>query len=192
MEGRRRPWAMTLSGIDGLDVALLDALNADARLSRRDLARRLGVSLSTVSARLRRLEETGVVRGYAPIVDAAALGLDLTVMVGLRIQRGRLLQTQERIAKDPHVFGVFDSTGEWDSLVLARFLDRRELDRFIKNLLDTPGVERTHTNLILNIVKDERRVLAGPLLGPNRARPRAGRPRRGGAAGARSGGTGKA
>ena len=65
----------------------------------------------------------------------------------------------EKISSDPRIFGVYDVTGEWDSMVLARFKDREELNDFIKEILALPYVERTGTQLVLNTVKEEKRVL---------------------------------
>ena len=145
--------------LDELDVKILRAMNKSARKSFRDIARELGVSLSTVSHRVKRLEETAVVKGYVPVLDAQRIGYDLTVIMGVRIAHGKLMEVQQRIAKDPHVFGVYDVTGEWDSMVLGRFRDRDELNEFIKDVLGMEHVERTNTQLALNTVKEERRVV---------------------------------
>ncbi len=145
--------------LDELDLKILRHLNRDARQSYRDMARQLGVSTSTVSARVRRLEEGGVVTGYLPAVDQRKVGYDLPVIVGLRISKGKLLEVQRKIAEDPRVYGVHDVTGEWDSIVLARFRNTAELDAFVKGVLSQPYVERTYTQVVLNTVKDEKRVL---------------------------------
>jgi len=77
----------------------------------------------------------------------------------VKISHGKLLEVQERISKDSHVSGVYDITGEWDSLIIARFKDRRDLNGFIKGVLSMANVEKTNTQLVLNIVKNEKRVL---------------------------------
>ena len=145
--------------LDHLDREVLGSLNEDARKSFRDIARELGISLSTVSHRVRRLEESGVIQGYVPAVDARRIGFDLVVIIGVRIARGKLMEVQKAIGENPRVFGVYDVTGEWDSVILARFQDRKELDEFIKGLVGLEYVERTNTQLVLNAVKEERRVV---------------------------------
>ena len=156
---RAKPGPKPHEGIDDVDLALLRALNQDARKSYRDLAKELGLALSTVSARVKRLEQQEYITGYVPVLDPQRLGFDLVVIVGVKILHGRLLEAQKRIAKLPRVFGVYDVTGEWDSMVLARFRDREELNEFIKDILQLPYVERTGTQLVLNTVKEEKRVL---------------------------------
>lgn len=145
--------------LDDLDVKVLRSLNKNARKSFRDIARELSISLSTVSHRIKRLEENGVVKGYVPAIDAHRIGYDLVVIIGVRIAHGKLMEVQQRIAKDHRVFGVYDVTGEWDSMMLARFRDRNELNDFIKDVLGMDHVERTATQLVLNTVKEERRVV---------------------------------
>ena len=156
---RAKPGPKPHEGLDDVDVSLLRALNQDARKSYRDLAKELGLALSTVSARVKRLEQQGYIVGYVPVLDPARLGFDLVVVVGVKIAHGKLLEAQKRIAKFARVFGVYDVTGDWDSVVLARFRDREELNDFIKELLQLPYIERTGTQLVLNTVKEEKRVL---------------------------------
>ncbi len=145
--------------LDKLDVDIVRHLNENARKSFRDMAHQLGVSTSTVSSRVKHMEESGIIGGYAPLVDPRKVGYDLPVVVGLRISKGKLLEVQRRIAKDPRVYGVYDVTGEWDSIVMARFRNTAELDEFIKGVLSQQFVERTYTQVVLNTVKDEKRVL---------------------------------
>ncbi len=144
--------------MDEVDIRILESMNQNARKSFRDIAKELKISLSTVSNRVHRLEEDGVIKGYAPIIDESKMGYDLQVVVGIRISKGKLLNTQKRIAKDERVFAVYDVTGDWDSIVMARFQNRTELDKFIKKVLTMEYIERSNTHVVLNTVKDEKRV----------------------------------
>jgi DNA-binding Lrp family transcriptional regulator len=148
--------------MDDLDFQILGSMNENARKSFRDIAKELDVSLSTISNRVHRLEEEGVIKGYAPILDSNKMGYDLQAVVGIRISKGKLINTQKRIAKDERVFAVYDVTGDWDSVVMARFKNRDELDRFIKKVLTMEYIERSNTQVVLNTVKDEKRVTMPP------------------------------
>lgn len=141
--------------MDSLDEKILTQLTHNARKSFRDIARTLNVSLSTISSHIKRMEEDGIICGYTPILNQEKLGYTLTAIINLKISRGKLIEIQQKIAKDPHVQAVFDITGDWDSLILAHFKERRDLNAFIKHVLTIPDVERTNTQLVLNIVKDE-------------------------------------
>ena len=146
------------STLDALDRSILEELNVDARRSHREIAHRLNVSPTTVSARIGRLEEEGVIHGYVPLLDDELLGWDLWAAVGIRISKGRLREVEERLARDPHAYAIYDVTGDYDALLIGRFRDRRDLDRFVKHALQDPHVERSNTQVVLNRVKEDRRV----------------------------------
>ncbi len=150
---------MASTVLDDLDLRILRLLNADARKSFREIAKAVDASLSTVSNRVRKLEEEGIIMGYAPILNEGRLGYDVLAVVGVKIHKGKLLDVQRRIAKDDRVTHVYDVTGEWDSIVVVRLKNTRELDAFIKRLGSMEYIENTYTQVVLNVVKEERRVL---------------------------------
>jgi DNA-binding Lrp family transcriptional regulator len=145
--------------MDELDYKILEKLNEDARKSYREMARELKVSLTTVSNRIKKLEDEKVIERYIPLINPEKIGYDLTAVINVKISHGKLIEVQEKISKDKHVSGVFDITGDWDSLVIAHFKDRRDLNGFIKGVLAMENVEKTNTQLVLNIVKNEKRVM---------------------------------
>jgi DNA-binding Lrp family transcriptional regulator len=140
------------------DVRILRELIADARLSFREIARRTGLSVVTVAARIRELEKQGVIQGYTAILNPQKLGYDLVAIIELVISRGKLLDVQREIAKNPNVYGVYDVTGASDAIIIARFKNREELSKFVKSLLSTKYVERTITHVALSTAKEDLRV----------------------------------
>jgi DNA-binding Lrp family transcriptional regulator len=144
--------------LDDLDLEILRSLNENARKSFRDIAKELHVSLTTISNRVRVMERAGVIQGYIPVLDAAKLGYDLTAIIGVKVIHGRILETERDLAKDPAVYAVFDSTGDWDAIIMARFKNRVELNDYVKRALDHENVDKTYTQVVLNITKDEKRV----------------------------------
>lgn len=146
------------SSLDELDRSILQELNVDARRSHREIAQQLKVSPTTVSARVTRLERDGVIRGYVPLLDDEQLGWDLWATIGIRISKGKLREVEERLAKDPRAYAIYDVTGDYDALLIGRFRDRRDLDRFVKRALQDPHVERSNTQVVLNRVKEDPRV----------------------------------
>jgi len=145
--------------IDDLDIDILRSLNENGRKSFRDIAKELHISLTTVSNRVRALEKSGVIQGYIPVLDATKLGYDIMVVIGIKVIHGKIVETERDLAKENGVFAVFDSTGEWDAIVMARFHNRSELNTFVKKVLDHENVDRTYTQVVLNITRDEKRVL---------------------------------
>ena len=140
--------------LDDTDRRIIEVLERDARTSLRGIAAEVGVSLGTVSNRVKKLEDNGVIKDYRVILDSEKVGWNLNVVIGLRIQKGRLIEIQEKIARDNRVYGVYDVTGEFDSMVIARAVDRSDLDDLSKNVLSMDGVVRSVTHLVLNTVKE--------------------------------------
>lgn len=141
--------------LDDIDRTLLSLLKDDARASHRHLARTMGLAQGTVTNRLRRLEEVGVIEGYSAVLNPEHLGWTMTIMAGLQIAKGRMIDVQQKIAADPRVFAVYDVTGDWDSIVLARVRDRSDLDNLTKTVFTLDGVARSYTHVVLNTVKEE-------------------------------------
>lgn len=144
--------------IEELEKKVLRALNLNARKSFREIAKEVGTSPTAVIHAVKRLESSGALRGYIPLIDPERLGYSLTALIAVRISKGRLLEVQRRISRDPHVAAVYDVTGDWDSFILGRFAGREDLNAFIKKLLAVPCVDRTMTHIVLNVVKEDPRL----------------------------------
>ncbi len=145
--------------LDEIDQKIIRVLEKDARTSLRKISELVDVSLGTVSNRVKKMEKNGVIMGYSVILNPDEIGWELNVVIGLRIQKGRLIEIQEKIAKDPRVHGVYDVTGDFDSMVIARAKNRKDLDDLSKNVLSIDGVERSITHLVLNTVKEKTATL---------------------------------
>jgi len=145
--------------VDDGERKIVRALNLNSRKSFREIAKEVGISAPVVIDKVKKMEESGAIKGYIPILDAKYFGYDFTTIIAIRISHGKLIETQEKIAEDPRVFAIYDVTGEWDSIVGARFENREELNKFTKNLLAQKYIERTVTHIVLNVVKDERRLI---------------------------------
>ena len=141
-------------GLDSTDRAIIDALCNDARLSQRQLSQIVGVAQGTITNRLRKLENEGIIKGYAPIPDAESIGWGMTVMAGLCIKKGQVIDVQRQISADHRVFSVYDVTGDWDSMVLARVRNRKDLDDLTKTVFTLEGITRSFTHVVLNTVKE--------------------------------------
>jgi len=144
---------------DELDKKIIRALNKNARKSFREIARMVDASVTGVIHRIKKFENSGIIKGYIPLVNPEYFGLNLIAIIALRISQGKLLEAQEEIAKDSRVVAVYDITGEWDSLIIGYFKEREDLNMFIKNVLSMKYVDRTVTHIVLNVVKEEKRVL---------------------------------
>ena len=140
--------------LDSTDRSIIRALCEDARLSQRQLAQIVGVAQGTIANRISKLEEEGAIQGYAPILGAEEVGWGMTVMAGLCIEKGMMMDVQRQISADQRVFSVYDVTGDWDSMVLARVKDREDLDDLTKSVFTLKGISRSYTHVVLNTVKE--------------------------------------
>lgn len=137
------------------DRKILNILVDNSRLSLRQIAKKAGISVATVMHRIKKLEEERVIEKYSAKIDYEKIGYDIEVIIEIRISKGKLMDVEKKIAANPNVFAVYDVTGAFDSVVLARFKTRRQMDYFLKKLQTYEFVERTETKLILNAVKEE-------------------------------------
>jgi len=140
--------------IDDLDIKIIRLLRVDARQSFRDIADQLGVSEGTVYNRVNKLREGEVIKGFIADIDYAKLGLDLIAIIGVTVKGGHLQKIEEKIAAEGNVTAVYDVTGEYDALVIAKFRDRSELNSLVKKLTSMDAVDRTYTMVSLNVVKE--------------------------------------
>ena len=144
--------------LDDIDQKILRNLLVDARLSARQLALKLGMSTVTVISRIKKLEKEKIVKGYTAILDHEKLGYHLTAVIEIIAKKDKIIQVEEEIAKIENVCGVYDVTGNTDTLVIAKFKDRAELSKFVKSLSTIPNVENTITHVVLNTVKEDFRL----------------------------------
>jgi len=145
--------------LDDIDRKLLSELLKDSKRSFRELAKAIGVSAATVINHVQRLVSAGVIKDYAVRLDHERLGYELTVVTEITVSKGKLLETDEEIAKLPSVCAVYDITGLTDAMVVAKFKSRSDLSEFTKSLLAMPYVERTNTHVVLTTVKEDFRML---------------------------------
>lgn len=141
--------------INDKDRAILNVLQLNSRLSYRQIAKKLGISVVTVMNRVKRLEDSGVIKNYSVVLDYDQLGFDLPVLIDVRVAKGKLSIVEKKIAKHPSVVAVYDNTGHFDATIIARFRNRRAMDTFIKKVQSFEDVERTETKLILDTIKEE-------------------------------------
>ncbi len=148
---RRRPV------LDPLDRRLLTFLQEHARLSSAELGRRLHLSGPGLQKRLRKLEQHGVIRGYATLVNRQAVGLDLLCFIHVTLAHHRpqsIKRFPERIAKMPEVLECHFLTGEFDYLLKVVVANHDELERFLfDRLMKVDGVDRTRTSIVVKEVK---------------------------------------
>jgi Lrp/AsnC family transcriptional regulator, leucine-responsive regulatory protein len=124
-----------VSGIDAVDAAILKALADDARISMADLARKVGLSAPSVAERVKRLEERGVIRGYAVDIDPATLGHMLSVHIRIRPMPGQLGKVATLLNKLEAIVECDRVTGDDCFVAKAHVASVKELERLIDQII---------------------------------------------------------
>src|SRR3954469_18553392 len=136
--------------IDELDARLIELLAAEPRAGVLEYSRRLGVARGTVQARLDRLQARGVIRGFAPEIEPAALGYQVTAFVTLQIQQvGGHDPVAARLAAIPEVIEVHTITGGGDMLCRIVGRGNQDLQRVIDLIVGGGGVRGASTVIAL-------------------------------------------
>ena len=143
--------------MDKIDEKILKNLMVDARLSARQMALKLGMSTVTILSRIKKLEKEKIIKGYTAIIDHEKLGYDLTAIIEI-IAKKDIVDIEERLSKFENVCGVYDITGNTDTIIIAKFKERNELSKFVKSLSSMPNVENTITHVVLNTAKEDFRL----------------------------------
>lgn len=136
--------------LDAVDRAILDRLLADGRAGPSELADAAGVATSTATKRLAALEDAGIVVGYQPEVDYAAVGYDVTAVFRLDVAGDGLASVVAELRDNPNMIGVYEVTGETDVVAIGRFEDTDAMNARIKDLLTREPVRAVQTNVVLD------------------------------------------
>jgi Lrp/AsnC family leucine-responsive transcriptional regulator len=148
--------------LDRTDARILSALQADGRLSVVNLAQSIGLSPTPCARRIRQLEQSGVIEGYAAIVNPAQLGLNVQAFIQVKLQQhaDEIVTAFEReLAKLEEVIACFATTGESDFLVYVAVPDLETLSSVVlKKLLKIPGVRDLHSSIVLETIKRSARL----------------------------------
>ncbi|MCQ2972705.1 MAG: Lrp/AsnC family transcriptional regulator [archaeon] len=141
--------------LDDTDIKILKIINEDVRTSYRQISRSLDVSVGTVHNRIDKMVKSGVIKKFSPIIDYRKLGYVLTTIIGVRIKNGKLEDWEDKTFFNKNVVGIYDVSGEYDAFIIAKFRDTDELNIFIKELLKDPLIERTYTQTVLDVIKED-------------------------------------
>lgn len=143
--------------LDSYDREILASLQRDGRLTNVQLADEIGLSASPCLRRVRNLEDGGVILGYQANLDAEAIGLGLTVFVGVKVERHHEVEAEKfraTVVELPQVISAFLVSGESDFLLHVVVPDLRSYERFLTEvLLRLPGVRDIRSNFAIKSIK---------------------------------------
>jgi Lrp/AsnC family leucine-responsive transcriptional regulator len=162
-DARRRPARSKGDAYDGpvldrRDLDILAALQEDARATYADIARRVGLSASSVHQRVRKLEESGVIRGYRAVVDPEAIGMSVTALVSVMpLDPKQPDDLPQRVEELPEIEDCFSVAGDENYILKVRTRTTNELEDLLRRLRERAGVQ-TRTTIVLSIPYEGRPI----------------------------------
>ena len=145
--------------IDDLDRRILEELLKNCKRSYRQLADELDIAPGTVLKRKKDMESSGIIKSYSIMIDHNKIGSQIIALIEIISSGGKLEEMGKKLSKLPNIYGVYETTGSPDAIIIGRFRDTDELGKFARFLLGLPSVSRTNTHVVLNTVKEDFRIL---------------------------------
>ncbi|HVW41915.1 MAG TPA: Lrp/AsnC family transcriptional regulator [Amycolatopsis sp.] len=148
---------MPAADLDHLDVAILRRLQEDSRTIAESIGAQIGLSAAAVQRRIKRLRETGVIAREIAVVDPRALGVDMTFVVTVEMERERievLDAFRKQVKSDPAVQQCYYVTGSADFVLVVNCRDMTEFEAFTKRtFFDNGEVRHFTTSVVMDRVK---------------------------------------
>ncbi|MEZ4700697.1 MAG: Lrp/AsnC family transcriptional regulator [Rhodothermales bacterium] len=149
--------------IDEIDVKILSLLQAQGRMKRNRIAEEVGLSVPSVSERMRKLEERGVITGYYAVVNAKRLHIDITAFIRVRVENSDGYPDFVRRASEmSEVQEVHSITGEGSHILKIRTRNTTTLEQLLARIQSWPSVQGTSTSIVLSTYKETRAIEVGP------------------------------
>ena len=141
--------------IDNLDIKILNILQKQARTKRNEIAESIGLSIPSVSERLHKLEDKGIIEGYYTKVNKKAFGYDIMAYILITMESSKHYKTFiSKVEKIPQIIECHSVLGEGSHLCRAIVKNTEALEKLLNELQSWPGVLATKTTFVLSTIKD--------------------------------------
>jgi Lrp/AsnC family transcriptional regulator, leucine-responsive regulatory protein len=150
--------------MDPIDRRLVELLQEQGRATQLELSKVVGLSQPATAERIKKLEERGVIKGYAAQVDATKLGKDVTAFIGVSIEHPKYFEAfTKRVLALPEVMECHRVAGNDSYLLKVKTKNTGALDELLVDRLRTiAGVTRTHTTIVLSSAKETTQIALDP------------------------------
>ncbi len=137
--------------LDEIDLGILGLLQENCRISLARIGEQVGLSAPSIIERVKKLEDSGVIRGYHAILDARRLGMDITAFIGVSVSHPRLIEAfEDEIERIEDVLECHHVTGGYTLLLKVKSMNTSSLEALISRLRSINGVEKTETMVVLS------------------------------------------
>ena len=140
--------------LDETDIQILKTLQKDARESASHIAEKVNVSVPTVTERIRKLQENGVILGFQTAIDPSSIGLDVSAIITIISGSSQYYREVTIAAEEtPEVVQCFSTTGNGSHMLYVVTKNSNTLEELLRKIQSWPGVVRTETQIILSSYK---------------------------------------
>jgi Lrp/AsnC family leucine-responsive transcriptional regulator len=141
--------------LDSVDLQILEILQSHGRTKRNELAEKVDFSIPSISERLRKLEQNGVIRSYNAVVDPQKIGLSLTAFISVTSESSKHYPAiVKRASAEAEILECHAITGEGSHLLKIRTQNTASLERLLTQIQSWPGVVNTRTSVVLSTPKE--------------------------------------
>ena len=146
--------------MDKIDIQILECLTEDARMNASQISANVNLSVSAVIERMKKLENSGLIRGYTALIDERIAGYDVQAMISLRLEHPKYNKLFAQAMLDhPCVTECFYITGDFDYVARVSTGSTEELTKVLNDIKEMPGVSLTRTYVVLDNIKQGGAVL---------------------------------
>ncbi|MFP3952743.1 MAG: Lrp/AsnC family transcriptional regulator [Candidatus Acetothermia bacterium] len=136
------------------DVEILRFLDQDSRMSLRHIAKELEVSPTTVSNRVQKMKDAGVIKKFNIKVDFNELDYSLTAIIKVKAKSDDLSKVLEELEHYDCLTHIYETTGDFDVISIGKFKSRKEMTEQLVDLVQCPHVDTTNTSLVLSTLRE--------------------------------------
>ena len=141
--------------LDAIDIKILDILQKEGRTKRNVIAEQVNLSLPSLSERLKKLEEKGIIEGYYAKLNKKIFGFDLMAFITVYMKSSKKFHDlEEHVSKTPEILYCHAILGESSHLLKVLIRGTEDLEKLLAQIQSWPGVSRTVTSFVLSTVKE--------------------------------------
>ena len=146
--------------MDTIDAQILRCLTKDARMNASQISQRVNLSISAVIERMKKMEASGLIRGYTAVLDEKIAGFHVQAMISIRLEHPKYNQEfNQQMCSHENVMDCFYLTGDFDYIARIGVQSTEELTKVLHDIKQIPGVSLTRTYVILDNIKQSTPVI---------------------------------
>ncbi len=137
--------------LDSIDSRILVLLSEDGRASASNIAADIGLSVPAAADRIKKLQESGVIAGFKPIINSKKINLDITAFITVYSESSKNFEKVVHNANtNKNIMKCYTTTGDGSHLLLVKVENTEKLEKLLRTIQSWPGVSRTQTQIVLS------------------------------------------